>query len=280
MRTLASVLLCVFLHANVVLAQEKNAIRLPATAMPVIPSPTTELLLDSVFVVESDTPCLVLASRVGFVDVTKEEGPLRIRGRFADGPSKVESRTYKGKHLWIVEATNVGEVELLIIPGDTQDVSAVIRRMLLIKDTKSTPLPPTKPTPTPQPPTPPPGQPTPQPEELTFGLIKVVKDSVQKNIPANKQILVLDLAKAYKEGAESLAKGIWAPENAISNQRNINQAIAGYDAVLWNPVFVDIANCLGTARSNGKLQTAKQWTAAYAELSIAFFQSYVGTVQQ
>lgn len=142
----------VLLSSIVSAADPVAPIRLPISAVPVVPSAVTELAADAIFVIEADEPCLVLASRVGFVSVTKEEGPLRIRGRFADG-ARIETRTYKAEYLWIVEAVAPGEVELLVVPSGAKDASAVLRRTLVVGGVG--PRPPPKPDPKPDPVDPP-----------------------------------------------------------------------------------------------------------------------------
>ena len=137
-----------------------SQIRLPISTIPVVPTAVTELKEDSWFVIEADIPCIVLASRNGFVSIVPEKGPLRLRGKFADGTGKVETRSYTAKSLWIVEAVAPGEVELLIVPNGAVDEAAVIRRTLVVGG--KGPQPPPKPDvivdptpkPKPDPPTP------------------------------------------------------------------------------------------------------------------------------
>lgn len=108
-------------------------IRLPELAVPTpMPRPASavsKLAADEWYIVDSDVPVLVLASPEGVVSVTEDSGPVKIRGKFADGAGKVESRTYKGKSVFTVEAIQTGRVEILIVPvgGTAKDV---IRRPL------------------------------------------------------------------------------------------------------------------------------------------------------
>jgi hypothetical protein len=133
-------------------APKVDPIRLPVTPAPApTPSPTpnavTSLAADQLYVIDSDVVCIVLTSPAGIVSVTEDSGPVKIRGKFVDGAGKAESRSYKGKAVYTVEAVASGRVELLIIPvgGAAGDV---IRRTL---DVTAGHEPPPKPTPTPDP---------------------------------------------------------------------------------------------------------------------------------
>lgn len=174
------------------------AIRLPISKVPVVPTAVTELMTDSVFVIEADLPCIVLASREGFVTVVNEVGPLRIRGLFADGAGKTETRTYTAKNLWIIEAASPGEVELLVIPTGAKDASVVIRRTLVVSGEGPRPPPPVPPKP------PEPLPPAPQPVVNSFRVI-FVKESgstlsaAQTAIPGAKAVRDYLFAKTTRE---------------------------------------------------------------------------------
>ena len=122
-------------------------IRLPAG--PVLPQPMpnpgepVRLIGDAMFVVDSDVPCIVLASPAGLVSITEEVGPIRLRGRFVDGTG-TESRTYKGKAVFVVEGVASGRVELLVIPVGAAKVGDVIRRTVIVEAGHG-PQPPPKP---------------------------------------------------------------------------------------------------------------------------------------
>ena len=161
-------------------AAQQKPIRLPLSKTPTMPSVITEIKTDQWFVIEADLPCIVLASRVGFVDVVAEQGPLRLRGKFCDGEDKVETRTYSSKHLWILEAKNIGEVELLIVPSTAKDESAVIRRTLVV--TGIGPRPPPKPIP------PDPSPLPPEPIKSSLLTAIVVEDALQRT-PATAAII-------------------------------------------------------------------------------------------
>lgn len=132
-----------------------------------------------------------------------------------------------------------------------------------------TPIPNPTPPLNPQPPTAP--QPPAEPQPTPLGLDKIVKDSVKKNVPASERDVALKLADAYKEGAKNLANGTWTVEEVISKQRDLNTKIPGYKSEVWRPVFKDLADALAAARDANKFNTQKQYVAAWAEISLAFF---------
>lgn len=68
------------------------------------------------YVVQSDEEVQLVASPPGVVSVTVETGPIRLRGTFADGGGKVETRVYQKKHVFVVERLKAGQVELLLVP--------------------------------------------------------------------------------------------------------------------------------------------------------------------
>jgi len=142
------------------------AVRLPAA--PVAPAPVappapapapagdpSKLSADQWYVIDSDVPLIVLASPAGLVKVSEEAGPVKLKGRFVDGAGKVETRTYKGKHVYVVEAVASGRVELLVVPVGAASEKEVIRRTVDVDSGKG-PIPPPKPVdpPTPKPPEP------------------------------------------------------------------------------------------------------------------------------
>lgn len=255
------VVFLVVLCASAFAADPPVGIRLPASVVPVSPSAVTELAADAIFVIECDSPCLVLSSRIGFVSIVEEAGPLRIRGRFADG-GKVESRTYKAKQLWIIEAATAGEVEILIVPVGVKDEAAVIRRTLVVGG--SGPRPPPKP----DPPKPDPPAPDPLPQPL--GLAAIVANAVRLNVPASERAFAAKLAENYRVGATNIANGTWPVASAIKNQLELNTKTPGYKPEIWRGVFRDVADKLAEARDAGQFETQKHFVAVFSELSFAF----------
>lgn len=121
----------------------------PPAPMPVpLPANAPQKLTPELwYVIDSDVPLLLLSSPTGRVITKEEPGPLRIRGRFIDGKA-VETRTYTGKHVYTVEGTHAGIVELLAVPVGATAERDVIRRTLEVID-NARPMP--EPDPSPQP---------------------------------------------------------------------------------------------------------------------------------
>lgn len=134
------------------------AIRLPDLPAPVVPVPPgppnviQKLTGDLLYVIDSDVPCIVLASPAGRVTVGHDVGPLRVKGRFVDDPTKVQTRTYSGKHIYTVEPAVDGRAELLVVPEGAKAEGEILRRTVDVT-TGVAPQPPPVP-PDPVPPTP------------------------------------------------------------------------------------------------------------------------------
>jgi hypothetical protein len=107
-------------------------VRLPADcpAEPAAPAVVPKLAPDRLYMLDSDVELVVLSSPKGLVRVTAEPGPLRVRGRFVDGGGKTETREYKGKFVYSVEAAATGRVELLVAPVGLKGEAEVVRRTL------------------------------------------------------------------------------------------------------------------------------------------------------
>jgi hypothetical protein len=156
---------------------------------PVDPAAVAKLTADVLYVVQSDAPFLLFASPPDLVTVTKESGPLRVRGKFIDGAGKVETRTLNGKHIAIVEAAVTGKVELIAVPVGADTESGAIRKTVDV-DAGQGPIPPPKPKP--DDPKPPPKPPEPV---KSFRVIWVHESSA--TIP-QAQIATMD-AKAVRD---------------------------------------------------------------------------------
>lgn len=159
-------LLLVLVASAVGAAPADGPIRVPVgpvvpTPMPAPPGPDAAIRLagDQLFVIDSDNPILVLASPKGVVRVTEEVGPIRMRGRFVDGVG-TETRTFKGKAVFVVEALVSGRCEILVVPAGAKE-SQVIRRTLQVEAGEG-PIPPPKPLP----PEPKPPEPKPEPKPV------------------------------------------------------------------------------------------------------------------
>lgn len=158
---------------------------------PIDPAANAKLTVDVLYVVQSDTPFLLFASPPELVTVTKETGPLRVRGKFIDGAGKTETRNLTGKFIAIVEAANTGKVELIAVPVGADMESLAIRKTIDV-DAGQGPIPPPKP-PEPKPPTPP--DPKPPEPVKSFRVVWVFESAA--TIP-QAQLSVMD-AKSVRD---------------------------------------------------------------------------------
>lgn len=143
----------------------KEAIRFPDFGPAPAPAPKPNpgepqaiptLTAETLYVIDSDTPFLVFASPPELVTLTKEAGPLRIRGKFIDSPpgSKVETRNFAGKQVVTIEANGVGRVEIIVIPAGATEEKSAIRKLIDVNNGAQPPPGPNPPGPTPPGPTP------------------------------------------------------------------------------------------------------------------------------
>ena len=123
-------------------------IKWPAVLPAIMPAPgaVAKITGDMLYVVETDNPMLLLASPQGIVSITQDAGPLRIRGLFIDGKGKTETRTYKAKFVFVVEAAATGRVELIAVPLTAKSESDVDRKTIDV-ETGQAPKPPPGPSP-------------------------------------------------------------------------------------------------------------------------------------
>lgn len=108
-------------------------------APPPAPGAMPLLAADTLYVVPSDEPFLLFDSPRGIVSITRESGPVKIRGKFLDGSGKIETRTYNAKHIAIVEGVGKGRVELISVPQGIADEGGAARMLV---DVNQAPQPP------------------------------------------------------------------------------------------------------------------------------------------
>ena len=134
MRLLAVFILAFF--ATPAVAQDKSPIRLPVIRGESIPQPmpsSTDVTIaaDTWYVVEADVEMLAFASPGGAVKVSRETGPIKLRGKFADGKG-VETREFKSKYLLLVDAVKDGRDELIIVPVGAKSETEAKRVFLTV----------------------------------------------------------------------------------------------------------------------------------------------------
>jgi hypothetical protein len=152
-----------------------------------VPAGRVKLGADVSWVAYSDADFVVLASPEGLVKVTKEAGPLRVRGRFVEAPTVVQTKTFPGKFIVSVEAVASGKCDLLVGAN-----LARLKRVCL--DVAVGPAPP---------PDPPPGPgPGPAPDDA---LAKSFQAAYAAESDPQKAALLPTLAAFYRQGAKSSA---------------------------------------------------------------------------
>lgn len=156
---------------------------------PPLPVGTVPVLAaETLYIVAHDEPFLLFASPADKVTITRESGPLKIRGKFIDG-SRVETRTITAKHIAIVEAVGVGRVELIAVPAGVTDENKAVRQLI---DVNHGAQPPPKPDDTipPPKPAPPPIDPKPEPKPDYDGpLWFITVDETAERTPATAAII-------------------------------------------------------------------------------------------
>lgn len=232
------------------------------------PVPVSSLSEDTWYVIESPVPLIILNSPAGHVGVQPEEGPVKVRGKFADGTGKTETRTFSSKHLYFVNAVKAGQIELLIVPIGVSAEAEVIRQPLTVMGLA--PIPPPGPGPGPTPgPTP---APEPAPAPVASFRVIFVKESgatltaSQSSIPAAKVIRDYLIAKTTPENGQPGWRE-YDPDQATTNEQPTMQKlweavkpkvtkvpclvieVNGHATVMPFPVSVD--ECMVTLKKAG-----------------------------
>ena len=159
----------------------------PAPVVP--PAVVSKLPADYVFVVESDKQLVPpVSSPDGIVTCQEDEGPVRIRAKFAGGSGAVESRVFKSKWVYTFEPVASGRVELILTPyGITPETVHEQKRVtldvvgLLPIPPPVVPVDPVKPPV--DPPVPPPVDPTPTTFTGPIQVLIVENANEKRNLP-------------------------------------------------------------------------------------------------
>lgn len=154
-RRMYAVLSAVLLSSSALaLVPPESAFTFPtAPPAPVTPPPTpapgvTPTLTPGVwYVVESKVDAIPRVHPAGLARVTKEAGPVTIKGVFIDGNGQVETRKYTAPFLFYVEPTGVGQVEIDFIPIGLKLESEIGFRSIAVNNGQAPQPPPTPPTP-------------------------------------------------------------------------------------------------------------------------------------
>lgn len=182
-------------------ADDAPVITLPDMLVP-IPCPEPQqpsapvLTPETLYVVQSTVPLIALQSPEGLLKLTADSGPLRVRGRFADGDGKIETRSYSAKYLLFVDGIKPGTTELILIPQGVTAEKDIVRQVLTVSGEG--------PRPPPEPPGPGPEPKPPEPVK-SFRVIFVKEsgqtlNSEQSAIPGAKAIRDYVTARTTPEG--------------------------------------------------------------------------------
>lgn len=115
-----------------------------APAPPADPDAVPTLAYGKLYVIQSETAFILLASPRELVTITPTPGPIAVRGVFVDGTGRVETRTFQSKYVAFVDAgeTASGRVELIAVPVGVADELAISRQLINVNHG---PQPPPKP---------------------------------------------------------------------------------------------------------------------------------------
>lgn len=132
-----------------------NKIKVPAAPAAVpIPGGVVVLQPDYFYVVEFDKRFVIRDHPKGYVKITYETvtGGLTLRGKFADDPSKVQTKTFKGPFLAFVEPVEgvQSRIEIDCIPFEFKDEGDIVTATIDVNGNQA-PIPPPKPKPNPEP---------------------------------------------------------------------------------------------------------------------------------
>lgn len=111
----------------------------PPAPQPVEPKPVTVLPEDCFFVIESEVQAIILHSPDGLLNVSEDQGPIKLRGKFAGGTGRVETKTFSGKYVYTIEGVKTGKAELILIPSGVVSSDQIVRLMLSVNGAQPPP---------------------------------------------------------------------------------------------------------------------------------------------
>jgi len=142
-----------------------------------LPKFVSDLSEETWLVIESADQIVVTSSPLGHVTVQAEEGPVKVRGKFADGTGKIETRIFSSKYLYFINAIKQGKIEILIFqPSVVTEEKDIPRYTLNVMGVAPIPPPDPDPKPGPEPdPVPP------EPEKSENVRVCIVEDVMNRN---------------------------------------------------------------------------------------------------
>jgi hypothetical protein len=243
----------------------------PVPLVPVPPAPppapggVVALDGDALYVVDAKADAVLRAHPAGLVTVTKETGPIRVRGKFAGGSGKVETRTFAGPCVYVLEAVpgKSGRLELDLIPLGFKAEADILAAAVDVNG--GAPAPPA--------PGPAPAPPGPAPGPVTSFRVCFVWESATTPTAAQAAVLygktVRDFlnARTTKEGALPGYR-VYDPQANVANEQPTMKA-------LWEAVKPKLTTipCM-VVETNGKADILP--FPASQEEAVAIFKKYLG----
>lgn len=209
------------LGPNVIFPEEPT----PVPPVPPAPSATVRLPADTLYVIRSSVPCLILASPQGIVSVSSDAGPMKIMAKI--WPTNVtRSVKFTEPYLYVVQAQASGMAELIVVPEGTKDAASVTRKLI---ESQLAPIPPPVPPEPPKPPTPPAPPPNPAPIPVDgFRSLIVYESADLSKLPAGQ------LAALYSQQVRDYltSKCTMGPDGKTKEWRTLDKDVVA-DSKLW-----------------------------------------------
>lgn len=122
---------------------------MPAGAVPVVE-------VDEWYVVTQNKPGFFLVEPAELAATTTLKGPVTLKGKFAGGGGRVQTKHYTNPSILVVETNGgTGRATITFVPEGSKDGSNVKRQVVQLNGSKPPPVPPTPPDPKPPEPKPP-----------------------------------------------------------------------------------------------------------------------------
>lgn len=102
------------------------------------PPPVDAFAVDELYLIQADSGLHIIPSPSGIVQVTSAQSGSVVFSKFAGGQG-LEERQITRQHGYILRGLQPGNVELLVLPAGSQDLSGLRRRTLTIKAATPTP---------------------------------------------------------------------------------------------------------------------------------------------
>jgi len=209
------------------------------------PKPVNTLKSDEWLVVESSVEIFVRRFPEDVIDVESTTGPIRVRGKFAGGSGRIETREYRTAYVYFLTAARGGVVGVDLIPVGVSAETDIARHVLTVVD-GTNPNPPPDPGPGPKPDPKPEPKPEPPKPVVSTVSIAIVEDTMNRS---PETAIVMNQFVAWTEFVDS--GNDWRAYDVSTKERRGKQAIAVLGDVC--PGIVISNKATGAVLSYGKL---------------------------